>query len=122
MIMQTTIWLNQSIRSPWPYTGIFDEAWSAYERVLLRYTIHPPARTLALEKKQVRLVLEKILESQISSSDETKSVELLPVLEIENSALQYIPVVRKYQKTTAAKRAAHKFVVERSIHFWPAGE
>lgn len=54
-------------------------------------------------------------------SEESESVQLRPAYEVENSALYYIRADGNYLRLTTAKRAAHRFVIEKGTYCWSWG-
>lgn len=75
-------------------------------------------KRLLLPKNEDRVSSRKDSGEGKSETEERASVDLRPVLQIEDSALNYILAFEYYRQTTAAERAAHRSVIEIVIQFW----
>lgn len=56
-----------------------------------------------------------------SESENKKSLELPPALEIENSALHYFNAAGSYQREETTKRAARPSMIDLAVHFCRCG-
>lgn len=75
------------------------------------------SRLFLTRKKKIEAKTREDSSEDKSESEESGSLELRYMFEIETSALHNIHTISNYQHTVPARRAAHTAMVGMAIHF-----